>query len=148
MGYRRYALASVWVALSVVMAAGSASAQLLTIDMPKPRGLDTVHILTSLVSAQDETISIPADQDLIITDVVATCRTINPCAMRIIGPFLNASYDLVYLNVAAQSTVSHSFNTGIRVAGGPVSQLFIQNLVQAGTPALLSITITGYFVQK
>ena len=147
-GYRRYTLASVCAVLSIVMAAGSARAQLLTIDVPKKKVVDTVHILTTLVNSQTNTFSIPDDQDFILTDVVATCRTLNACALTIFGPFQNASFELVHFNVAAQSTVSHAFNTGIRVAGGGGGQLFIQNLIQPGPNALLSVTVTGYFVQK
>jgi hypothetical protein len=146
--YRRYALASVCAVLSIVIAVGSARAQLLTTEAPKKKVVDTFHILTSLLNLEQTTVSIPDNQDLIVTDVVATCRTLNACALNMFGPFQNSSFDLLYLEVPANSTVSHAFNTGLRVPGGSGAKLFIHSLNQPGAPALLSVTVTGYFVQK
>jgi|SRR5262245_54109359 len=145
---RRYALVAVWAVLSIITVVGNANAQMLTIDAPQRKVVDTFHILTSLLNLEQTTVSIPADQDLIVTDVVATCRTLNACALNMFGPFQNASFDLLYLEVPANSTVSHAFNTGLRVLGGGDAKLFIRSLIQPGPPALLSVTLTGYFVRK
>jgi hypothetical protein len=146
--YRQYAFIAVWAALSIVTLVGTASAQLLTIEAPRTRVVDTFQILTSLLNLEDTTVSIPDDQVLIVTDVVATCRTLNFCALNLMGPFQNASFDLLYVEVPANSTVSHAFNSGLRVPGGGGAKLFIRSLIQAGSPALLSVTLTGYFVRK
>jgi hypothetical protein len=146
--HRLCALVTVCAALSIVTAVGSADAQLLTVDAPQRRVVDTFHILTSLLNLERTTVSIPDNQDLIVTDVVATCRTLNACALNLFGPFENASFDLLYLEVPANSTVSHAFNTGLRVPGGGGAKLFIRSLIQPGPSALLSVTVTGYFVRK
>ena len=94
-------------------------AQLLTADAPQKRAVNTFQTLATRRT-------IPDDQDLIVTDVVATCRTLNACAMNLFGPVQNASFDLMYLDVPANSTVSHAFSTGLRVPGGSGGQLFIR----------------------
>ena len=146
--HRSFALVTVSAILSIVTAAGTVDAQLLTVDAPQRKVVDTFHSLTSLLNLERTTVSIPDNQDLIITDVVATCRTLNACALNMFGPFENASFDLLYLEVPANSTVSHAFNTGLRVPGGGEAKLFIRSLIQPGPPALLSVTVTGYFVRK
>jgi hypothetical protein len=146
--HRDYALVAIWAALLIVAAVGSANAQLLTVEAPQRKVVDTFHILTSLLNLEETTVNIPDDQDLIVTDAVATCRTLNACALNMRGPSQNASFDLLYLEVPANSTVSHAFNTGLRVPGGVGAKLFIHSLIQPGPPALLSVTLTGYFVRK
>src|SRR5262245_40948935 len=146
--HRLYALVAVCAVLSVVAEVRSTNAQLLTADAPQKRVVNTFHTLTSLLNLEQSTVSVPDDQDLIVTDVVATCRTLNACALHIFGPFQNASFDLLLLEVPANSSVSHAFNTGLRVPGGGGAQLFIQSLVQPGPNALLSVAVTGYFVRK
>ena len=145
---RDYAVVAVLAALLIVTVVGNANAQLLTVEAPQRKVVDTFHILTSLLNLGETTVSIPDTQDLIVTDVVATCRTLNACALNMLGPLQNASFDLLYLEVPANSTVSHAFNTGLRVPGGGGAKLFIHSLIQAGPPALLSVTVTGYFVRK
>ena len=146
--HRPYALVAVCAVLSIVAEVHSTNAQQLTADAPQKRVVNTFHTLTSLLNLEQSTVSVPDDQDLIVTDVVATCRTLNACALHIFGPFQNASFDLLFLEVPANSSVSHAFNTGLRVPGGGGAQLFIQSLVQPGPNALLSVTVTGYFVRK
>src|SRR5262245_16780813 len=145
---RKCALVAVLAALSMVTVVGTASAQLLTIEAPQRKVVDTFQILTSLLNLEQTTVSIPDDQNLIVTDVVATCRTLNACSLNIFGPFQNASFDLLYVEVPASSTVSHAFNSGLNVPGGGGAKLFIRSLIQPGPPALLSVTLTGYFVRK
>jgi hypothetical protein len=146
--HRLSALVFVCVLLLVATEVGRVHAQLLTADAPQKRAVNTFQTLATLTNLQQATVTIPDDQDLIVTDVVATCRTLNACAMNLFGPFQNASFDLMYLDVPANSTVSHAFSTGLRVPGGSGGQLFIHNLVQPGPNALLSVTVTVYFVRK
>ena len=146
--YRRYALVALWAALSVITLAGTTHAQVITIEGPQKKLVDTFHTLVTLLNFEQRTVDIPDDQDLIITDVVATCRTINACSFSLFGPFQNASFDLLFIDVAPSSTVSHAFNTGLRVPGGGGAKLFIASLVQPGPSALLSVTLTGYFLRK
>lgn len=146
--HRLYALVAVCAVLSVVAEVRSTNAQLLTADAPQKRVVNTLQTVTSLLNLEQSTVSVPDDQDLIVTDLVATCRTLNACALHIFGPFQNASFDLLFLEVPANSSVSHAFNTGLRVPGGGGAQLFIQSLIQPGPPALVSVTVTGYFVRK
>ena len=147
-GYRRYALVALCAALSVVTVAGTTHAQVITIEGPQKKLVDTFHTLANLLNLEQRTVDIPDDQDLIISDVVATCRTINSCSFSLFGPFQNASFELLFVDVPPTSTVSHAFNTGLRVPGGGGAKLFISSLVQPGPSALLSVTLTGYFVRK
>src|SRR5262245_31442522 len=140
--HRRYALVAACAAITIATLVSNANAQLLTVDSPQRRVVDTFQIMTSLLNLEQTTVSIPDSEDLIVTDVVATCRTINACALNIFGPFQNASFDLLYLEIPATSTVSHAFNTGLRVPGGGEARLFIRSLIQPGPPALLSVTVT------
>ena len=135
-------------ALLTVWGSGRASAQVLTAKAPHAKVDDTVHIHTALTNLGESDFSIPDDSDLVVTDVVATCRTINDCEMNLNGPTSNAGDDLVVLEVPAGTTVSHAFNTGFRVPGGNSAELIIQNMIQPGPNALLDVAITGYFLRK
>ena len=146
--HRLRARVAVGAALLIVMQVGSANAQVLTTDVPQKKGVNTFQTIATLLNQEQSTVSVPDDQDLILTDIVATCRTLNACALNLFGPFQNASFELLFLEVPANSTVSHAFNTGLRVPGGGGAQLFIHNLIQPGPNALLSVTVTGYFVRK
>ena len=146
--HRLYVLVAVCAVLSIVTEVRSANAQLLTADAPQKRVVNTFQTVVSLLNLDQRTVSVPDDQDLIVTDVLATCRTLNACALHMFGPFQNASFDLLFLEVPANSSVSHAFNSGLRVPGGDGAQLFLQSLVQPGPSALLSVTVTGYFVRK
>jgi hypothetical protein len=109
---------------------------------------DTVHIHADLTNGQTNTFDIADNRDFILTDVIASCRTVSACAFQMLGPTQNASDQLVMFLVAPNSTVSHSFTTGIRVPGGNAAQLFLQNFVQPGPNALLYVTVTGYLVKN
>ena len=146
--YRPYALVAICAVLSIVAGVRGANAQLLTSDAPQKRVVNTFQAVVSLLNLDQRTVSVPDDQDLIVTDLVATCRTLNACALHMFGPFQNASFDLLFLEVPPNSSLSHAFNTGLRVPGGGGAQLFIQSLIQPRPNALVSVTVTGYFVRK
>jgi hypothetical protein len=134
--------------LFVAVAGRSAQAQVLVLDGPDKKAQSTVLVHADLTNGAENAYSIPDNQDLVITDVIATCRTINSCVLNLLGPSHNASDEMLMFVVAPESTVSHAFTTGIRVLGGNSAQLFIQNYVQPGPNSLLTVTITGYLVKK
>jgi hypothetical protein len=145
--HRKFVVAGIVGTLLIGLVVGGLRAQLLTAPAPVKVD-DTVHIQVDLQNSEEEAFAIPADRALIVTDVVATCLTINACALHIFGPTHNASDDLVTFLVPATTTVSHAFNTGMRVEGANGGQLFIQNFIQPGPNALLHVTITGYLVKS
>ena len=135
-------------AILIVLVVGSSPAQIMTTVAPGVKVEEPVRITTTVVSFSETSYTIPDDRDLIVTDVVATCRTINPCLLSVFGPSHNSSDALLIIVVPATSTFSHAFTTGFRLPGGNGGQLFIQNSNQPEATTNLFVTITGYLVRK
>ena len=98
-------------------------------------------------------VDIPDDQDLIVTDIVVTCRSVNPCPI-LLGEGAADNLTQGLLRVAAPlangsnaTTASHSFATGLRLTGGGSAQLVVRNETNASFNSNASVTITGYFVK-
>lgn len=140
-------LPSMKVLAVAVLALGSlglvASQVLASTPTVKGKGklFEHVHEITTASAINNDVISVPEKQTLVITDVIATNNGANANSFALRCVIEGSAVDLLPLvDVGADSHFAHSFGTGLECAEGETLRM-VANSISAD----FKVTVVGYF---